>query len=70
MMRMTTGYRLSIPNCQKIAEIRALRRGSDYTRHPKLATIIRNSFLITDFRHSIVKILVNPKGFTAFCASA
>ena len=36
----------------------------------KLASTIRNSFLDAAFRQSFVKILVNPKGFTAFCASA
>ena len=36
----------------------------------KLANVIRNSFLNEDFRQSFVKILVNPKGFTVFCASA
>ena len=36
----------------------------------KLTSIIRNSFLNADFCQSIVKILVNPKGFTAFCAAA
>ena len=34
-------------------------RRSNPTQH-KLARVIRNSFLNADFRHSVVKILVNP----------
>ena len=33
-----------------------------------MARIIRTRFWRADFRHLIVKILVNPSGFTAFCA--
>ena len=52
MMRMTTGYRLSIPNRQKITEIRALRRGSDYTRHPRVTGIIRLKKTVSDYIRS------------------
>ena len=34
----------------------------------KQARVNRTSFSFADFSHSFVKILVNPKGLTAFCA--
>ena len=34
----------------------------------KQARVNRTSFSFADFLHSFVKILVNPKGLTAFCA--
>ena len=36
--------------------------------HLKQARVNRTSFSLADFSHSFVKILVNPKGLTAFCA--
>ncbi len=35
---------------------------------PRVKSIIRTRFFRTDFCHLFVKILVNPAGFTAFCA--
>ena len=39
------------------------------SRQPRQARIIRTRFLSADFSHCRVKILVNPLGLTAFCAS-
>ena len=44
-------------------------RGRFESCHTRQTRIIRTRFLSVDFSHCRVKILVNPLGLTAFCAS-
>ena len=54
-----------IPSAELIS---ALMKLTHKTEAHRVTSIIRTRFFGADFRQLIVKILVNPTGFTAFCA--